>query len=64
METKELDCAWTVNQIIERYPATANVFRQFKVDGCGCSAVSVHEAARCGGVSSDSLCGALQKAIA
>ncbi|HEY9426910.1 MAG TPA: DUF542 domain-containing protein [Gemmatimonadaceae bacterium] len=64
METRELDCARTVKEIIERYPVTANVFRQFKVDSCGGSAVSVHEAARCSGVSTDALCGALQKAIA
>ena len=50
METRELDCARTVKEIIERYPVTANVFRQFKVDSCGGSAVSVHEAARCSGV--------------
>ncbi len=63
METTELDCAWTVKQVVERYPATANVFRLFKVDSCGGNAVSVHEAARCSGVSTDALCGALQKAI-
>ncbi|HET7620488.1 MAG TPA: hypothetical protein VFK39_01175 [Gemmatimonadaceae bacterium] len=63
METRELDCAWTVKEVIERYPATDNVFRLFKVNSCGGSAVSVHEAARCSGVSTDALCGALQKVI-
>ena len=58
----ELDCAWTIGQVIERYPATADVFKGFKLDGRGGSAVSVHEAARCGGVSTDALCGALEKA--
>ncbi len=64
MQTREdeLDCAWTIGQVLERYPATADVFRRFKLDSCGCSDVSVHEAARCGGVSSDALCGELEKA--
>jgi hypothetical protein len=63
IDRPELDCAWTIGQVIERYPATADVFKLFKVDGCCGSAVSVHEAARCGGVSTDALCGALEKAV-
>ena len=64
MTTKELDldCQWTVGQVIERYPTTAAVFNRFGIDMCCGSSVSVKEAALRDGVESETLCAELHEA--
>ncbi len=58
----ELDCQWTVGQVIERYPATAAVFNRFGLDTCCGASVSVREAAHRDGVEGETLCAALHEA--
>ena len=50
----ELDCHWTVGQVLERYPATAAVFNRYGMDLCCGSSVSVQEAAHRDGRQTDS----------
>jgi regulator of cell morphogenesis and NO signaling len=56
----ELDCQWTVGQVIERYPATATVFNRYGIDLCCGSSVSVREAAHRDGIDPDTLCAELR----
>lgn len=58
----ELDCQWTVGQVLERYPATAAVFNRYGIDLCCGSGVSVREAAHRDGLDSDDLCAELHEA--
>ncbi|HET7623017.1 MAG TPA: DUF542 domain-containing protein [Gemmatimonadaceae bacterium] len=58
----ELDCRWTVGQVLERYPATAAVFNRYGIDLCCGSSVSVQEAAHRDGVDADELCSQLHEA--
>lgn len=59
----ELDCEWTVNEVITRHPETAAVFNRFGLDTCCGSMVSVKESARREGVSSEALCSELHAAV-
>lgn len=58
----ELDCQWTVGKVLERYPATAEVFNRYGIDMCCGSSVSVREAAYRDGVDADQLCSELHDA--
>lgn len=58
----ELDCQWTVGQVLERYPATAAVFNRYGIDLCCGSAVSVREAAHRDGIDANTLCSELHEA--
>ncbi len=60
----ELDCQWTVGQVLERYPATATVFNRYGMDLCCGSSVSVREAAHRDGVEAETLCAELHAAAA
>jgi iron-sulfur cluster repair protein YtfE (RIC family) len=60
---RELDCASTVHELIERHPPTRSVFQRFGVDTCCGSAVSVQEAARRDGLDPDQLCRELREAV-
>jgi iron-sulfur cluster repair protein YtfE (RIC family) len=60
----ELDCQWTVGQVLERYPTTATVFNRYGIDLCCGSAVSVREAAHRDGVEAEALCAELHAAAA
>ncbi len=62
MSEVELDCQWTVGQVLERYPATAAVFNRHGMDLCCGSSVSVQEAAHRDGVNVEELCSELQEA--
>jgi len=61
-EELELDCQWTVGQVLERYPSTAAVFNRYGIDLCCGSSVSVREAAQRDGVNPESLCTELHEA--
>lgn len=58
----ELDCYWTVGQVIERYPATRAVFNRYGIDLCCGSRVSVREAAHRDGIEGETLCAELHQA--
>ena len=58
----ELDCQWTVGQVIERYPATKTVFDRYGIDLCCGSRVSVREAAHRDGIETETLCAELHQA--
>jgi regulator of cell morphogenesis and NO signaling len=62
MREIELDCQWTVGQVLERDPATAAVFNRHGMDLCCGSSVSVEEAAHRDGVNVEELCSELQEA--
>ena len=59
----DLDCTWTVHDVLERYPATAAVFTSFGLDSCCGAALTVEEAAYRHGVDSILLCTSLHTAI-
>ena len=59
----ELDCTYTVNATMARWPATMAVFNRFGVDSCCGGASSVEDAARRDGVDAPALCAALRDAI-
>jgi iron-sulfur cluster repair protein YtfE (RIC family) len=61
-EEIELDCQWTVGQVVERYPATAAVFNHYGIDLCCGSRVSVQQAAHRDGVMAETLCAELHEA--
>lgn len=58
----ELDCRWTVGQVLERFPATEAVFNRYGIDLCCGSRVSVQEAAHRDGLDTQALCAALHEA--
>lgn len=41
-----IDPAWSVNDVLRRYPAAASVFNDFGLDTCCGGALSLAEAAR------------------
>jgi iron-sulfur cluster repair protein YtfE (RIC family) len=58
----ELDCRLPVRRVVERYPATREVFARFGVDACCGGGASVEDAARIHGVNAAELCAALRAA--
>ena len=58
-----LDCTWSVNATIARYPETIAVFNAHGIDTCCGGAASVEDAARDASVEGTRLCGALRDAI-
>ncbi|MBX6332706.1 MAG: DUF542 domain-containing protein [Gemmatimonadaceae bacterium] len=64
METvKTLDPAWTVNETVARYPATAAVFNRFGIDTCCGGGVPIALAAAREGIDSGALLAALLAAL-
>ena len=64
METvKTLDPAWTVNETVARYPATAAVFNRFGVDTCCGGGVPIAAAAAREGIDPDVLLAAVREAV-
>jgi iron-sulfur cluster repair protein YtfE (RIC family) len=61
---RALDCAWTVNDVITRHPATMTVFNRFGLDICCGATLSVEKAAAEAGVDGEVLCDALRTAAA
>ena len=60
--TQKLDCTWSVNDVITRYPSTMPVFNRFGLDTCCGAMLSVEEAARQEGVDREALCAELHAA--
>jgi iron-sulfur cluster repair protein YtfE (RIC family) len=58
-----LDCSWSVNETIARYPETLSVFNSHGVDTCCGGTLSVHEAAERERVDASALCDALTRAV-
>lgn len=58
-----LDPAWTVNEIVARFPQTAAVFNRFGLDTCCGGGVSVREAAARDGLDVDQVLEALARAM-
>ena len=46
--TPAIDPAWSVNELLRRYPATASVLNEFGIDSCCGGGSSLAEAARDG----------------
>ena len=59
----ELDCKLTVHEIVNRYPATREVFTRFGMDTCCGSSVSVEESAHREGADPAEVCEALRTAV-
>lgn len=55
MSKRELNCEWTIGQVLDRYPETAAVFKRFGLDGLA-SDTKVHDAAHRDGVTPEVLC--------
>lgn len=53
-----------VNDVIQSYPATTNVFNAFGIDACCGGAVSIHDAALRDGADATGLLNALNTVIA
>lgn len=58
-----IDPAWSVNEVMARYPATMNVFNRFGVDTCCGGGAPVREAARRDGADVPALLDALKTAM-
>jgi regulator of cell morphogenesis and NO signaling len=58
-----LDCGWSVNETIARFPETTAVFNAHGIDTCCGGSLSVEEAARRAQVDPQRLCAALDAAI-
>jgi regulator of cell morphogenesis and NO signaling len=58
-----VDPAWTVNEVLRRYPAAVAVFNAFGVDACCGGANGVPEAAREAGLDPADLLAALESAV-
>lgn len=59
-----IDPAWSVNEIVARYPATVAVFNRFGIDSCCGGAVALEEAAQRDGVQLETLVEELREAVA
>lgn len=59
-----IDPAWSVNEVMARYPATLPVFNRFGVDTCCGGGAAVRDAARRDGADVDALLDALRAATA
>ena len=59
----QLDCHWSVNEVIARHPATIAAFDAHGIDTCCGGAVSVEQAAREAQVDPLQLCVPLTAAI-
>ena len=59
-----LDCHWSVNEVIARYPAAIAPLNAHGIDTCCGGALSVEQAARDARVDPRQLCAALDAAIA
>lgn len=59
----ELDCTWSVNDLIRRHPATLPVLNRFGVDTCCGGMLSIEEAARANDLDREALCAELHAAV-
>lgn len=59
----DLDCTWTVQDVLDRHPAAAGVFTRFGLDTCCGGTLTVKEAAYRHGLDSTTLCAELRAAI-
>ena len=55
-----IDAGATVNETIQRFPATVAVFKQFGIDACCGGALQVRDAAQRHGLDPDALLTALE----
>lgn len=58
-----IDPAWTVRDVVQRYPASIAVFKAFRVEACCDAGRSLDEAAARAGVTGAILIGALESAL-
>jgi len=61
--TIQLDCALSVNDTVERYPATSAIFDAYGIDTCCGGGISVEEAAKGASVDPRQLCAELEEAV-
>ena len=61
---RSFDIAQSVESVIGAFPATAAVFRDFDIELCCSTGLSVHDAAWAAGVDETALCAALRAVIA
>ena len=61
--TIQLDCALSVNDTVERYPATSVIFDAYGIDTCCGGGISVEEAAKGASVDPRQLCSELEEAV-
>lgn len=59
-----LDCTWSVNDVLKRYPMTMEVFNRHGIDLCCGGVLSVDEAATQEGVDKEVLCAELRAVAA
>ena len=62
MAELELDCGWTVNDVVKRHPATMEVFNRYGLDTCCGAMLTVEQAAHQDGVDTRILCAELHAA--
>ncbi len=58
----DLDCGWTVNDVVKRHPATLEVFNRYGLDTCCGAMLTVEQAAHQDNVDAESLCAELHAA--
>lgn len=58
----QLDCSLSVNDTMDRYPATAAVFNAYGIDTCCGGGISVEQAAHDASVDPRRLCAELEEA--
>lgn len=61
-QADDLDCSLTITAILERHPATLEVFNRFGLDSCCGGALSIEAAAKAHKIDSAVLCNALRDA--
>ena len=61
-QADDLDCSLTIAAMLERYPATLDVFNRFGLDSCCGGGLSIEAAAKAHKIDSAVLCSALRDA--